>query len=159
MPIARRTLTAAAVLAVVVPLVTAGCGVLPGADRCGGQQPRLTALRQLEELALAPDGSRPVDGPEPDAECVDGDGENMLTAGLTYGYPDTMAPVHAYYAAELPARGWTPRRTGVVGDSCYGRETAAGATLLRISGPRVGQPGGHYLLTAEAAIEGEPSCA
>ncbi|MFF7588740.1 hypothetical protein ACFZCK_14765 [Kitasatospora purpeofusca] len=159
MPTLRRTLTATAALAVVLPLVTAGCGVLPGADRCGGQQPRLTALRQLAELALAPDGSRPVDGPEPDAECVDGDGENMLTAGLTYGYPDTMATVHAYYAAELPARGWTPRRTEVAGDSCYGRETAAGATLLRISGPRVGQPGGRYLLTAEAAIEGEPSCA
>ncbi|MFB7381794.1 hypothetical protein ACFC6U_39040 [Kitasatospora purpeofusca] len=35
----------------------------------------------------------------------------------------------------------------------------AGATLLRISGPKLGQPGGHYLLTAEAVIEGEPSCA
>ncbi|MFD9064502.1 hypothetical protein ACFVZ3_23615 [Kitasatospora purpeofusca] len=155
----RRTLAATAVLAVLAPLAAAGCGVLPGADRCGGQQPRLTALRQLEELALAPAGSQPVDGPEPDAECVDGDGENMLTAGLTYGYPDTMAPVHAYYAAELPARGWTPRRTEVVGDSCYGRETAAGATLLRISGPKLGRPNGRYLLTAEAAIEGEPSCA
>ncbi|MFD8320176.1 hypothetical protein [Kitasatospora purpeofusca] len=155
----RRTLAATAVLAVLAPLAAAGCGVLPGADRCGGQQPRLTALRHLDELALAPAGSQSVDGPEPDAECVDGDGENMLTAGLTYGYPDTMAPVHAYYAAELPARGWTPRRTEVVGDSCYGRETAAGATLLRISGPKLGQSNGRYLLTAEAAIEGEPSCA
>ncbi|MFJ4667730.1 hypothetical protein [Kitasatospora purpeofusca] len=159
MPTFRRTLTAAAALAVLAPFAATGCGLLH-TDRCRSvPESRYTAMESLPELDLAPPGARPQ-GPTADGRsCVDGDGENMLGTGRSYLYDGEAAVLKAFYAAELPGRGWTDGRSTRSFESCFTKRTEAGATVLKVALPYPGEPGGHYTLAVTVAVEGEADCA